>query len=106
MHEREEWQPLLHAFTQRNAGRRTHLEIDGPDIGAQQEEHGYLLRGATFDPRDGRVSIMLGPQADVDHHLTRSVEAPDSVEVLTDDRGQDRALLVRHGPNQTLLRLM
>jgi hypothetical protein len=101
-----DWQHRLQTFTERNAGRRTLLEVDGPDIGAQPAEHDYPLRGVAFDPRDGRISIMLGPQADVEHHLTHSIEDPESVDVMTDEAGRDRALRVRHGDGQTLLRLL
>ena len=55
-----DWIRELSAFTARNAGRRTVLEVDGMDIGAQREEQGYPLRGVAYDPRDGRVEIMLG----------------------------------------------
>ena len=40
-----EWAHELQNFTNRNAGRRTLLEEQGPDLGAQLEEQGCLLRG-------------------------------------------------------------
>jgi hypothetical protein len=100
-----DWIRELSAFTARNAGRRTVLEVDGIDIGAQREEQGYPLRGVAYDPRDGRVEIMLGDLASVERHLTHTVEGVEGIDVLTTDDGRDVALRVAHAGRQTVLRL-
>ncbi|HUF67994.1 MAG TPA: DUF5335 family protein [Longimicrobiales bacterium] len=97
-----EWVARLHAFTNRNAGRRTIMEIDIPEYGAQASETDYPLWGVAFDPRDGRVQIMLGEQGSVEQHLTHSVVSPEGIEILTEG-GRDRALRIAHGGGQTLL---
>jgi nucleotide-binding universal stress UspA family protein len=103
---RPEWTARLDEFTRRNVGRRGVLEVDDPEIGAQAQEHDYPLLGATYDPHDGRVEIMLGELGDVNHHLTRSIGHVDAIDVLSDDQsegGRDIALRVAHGAGQTLL---
>ena len=98
-----EWSAALDAFTRRNVGRRGVLEVDDPEIGAQAQEHDYPLCGATYDPRDGHVEIMLGELGDVDRHLTRSIGDVTSIDLLTNKRGHDIALRIAHGSGQTLL---
>ncbi len=100
------WPATLRSFTQRNAGRRTVMEEDAPEIGAQEEETDYPFWGATFDPHDGRVQIMLGEQGSVEQHLTRSIEGASDIGVLRDDDGRDRALRIVHDTGQTLLRFV
>lgn len=103
---RDEWARELEQFTDRNVGRRTVLEIDGLDVGAQDEALDYPLRGVAYDPRDGRVEIMLGDQASLDRHLTHTVGDVTSIDVLTGDDGRDEVLRVEHGGIQTLLKLV
>jgi hypothetical protein len=100
-----QWAETLREFTYRNAGRRTVLEVDAPEFGAQAEEFDYPLRGVAYDPRDGRVQIMLGEQCSVEQHLTHSMVAPESIDILA-DHGRDRALRIVHEDGQTLLRFV
>lgn len=100
------WTELLDAFTARHAGRRTILELEDPLIGMRREQVDYPLRGVAYDRRDNRVDIMLGEQASVTHHITRTIPAPDVVEVLHDATGRERGLAVQHGPACTLLRFL
>jgi hypothetical protein len=100
------WCAMLDDFTERHAGRRTILELDDPLLGLHREQAEYPLRGIAYDRRDHRVEIMLGEQASVAHHITRSISAPDAVRVIRDARGQDRGLAVEHGPACTLLRFV
>lgn len=100
------WGLELNAFTQRNAGRRTILEVDAMEYGAQEEESDYPFWGASFDPRDGRVQIMLGEQGSVDRHLTRTIEGARAIDILRDDAGRDCALRIVHDGGQTLLRFV
>ncbi|MEP6509197.1 MAG: hypothetical protein ABJC63_13315, partial [Gemmatimonadales bacterium] len=62
----------------------------------------YPLRGVDYDHRDGRLTISLGYTSGTDRHLTRSIEHPESVSVLSVN-GRDSALSVAHGGGQTLL---
>jgi hypothetical protein len=97
------WAALLAEFTERNAGRRTRLEIHDPEMGAQVEERGFALLGAAFDRRDGRVELMLGDPVDHRRHVTRSVPGATALVVTTGPDGADRALRVEHGIGRTLL---
>ena len=100
---REHWVAELDAFTKRNIGRRGLLEVDDRDIGAQAQSHDYPLLGATYDPYDKRVELMLGELGDVARHLTRGIGGVTRIDVLRDDRGRDVALRIEHGAGQTLL---
>jgi nucleotide-binding universal stress UspA family protein len=98
-----DWAALLEAFSTRNVGRRTRLEVDDPALGAQTQETGYAFLGAAYDPHDHRVALMLGDPAGPTTHLTRSIERVSSVAVQTNTDGRDVALRLTHGTGQTLL---
>ncbi|HEY2377227.1 MAG TPA: universal stress protein [Gemmatimonadaceae bacterium] len=104
--DRERWREVLDDFTQSNVGRRTRLEVNDPELGAQAQEQDYPLLGVTFDPVDERVEIMLGELGAGEPHLSRSVGEVDSLDVLTDDAGRDVALRLHHGSGQTILTLL
>ena len=97
------WMELLADFSARNAGRRTILEVDDLEIGAQAQEYNYPLLGATYDERADQVELMLGDGTLGGRHLTRSIAGVRAVDVLTDGKGHDVALRVQHGSSQTLL---
>lgn len=99
------WAEALSAFTKRNAGRRTALEVDDPDYGLLIQEHGYPLLGVAYDHHDQRVEIMLGDFHGTRRHLSRGISNVRSVDVLRDAGGRDRVLRVAHGRGQTLLTL-
>ena len=101
--EPSQWSTVLADFTRTNAGRRTRLEIDDPDIGAQAQEMDYPLRGVVFDPHDQRLEIMLGVLGGGEPHLSRSIGDVSSLDLLVDTEGNDVALRVRHGAGQTML---
>jgi hypothetical protein len=98
------WQQALAEFTHRNAGRRCELEVDDPDIGAQRQENGYAFLGASYDPHDCRVELMIGGSHAGASHLSRGVSEVQSVAMLCDRDGHDLGLCLRHGNGQTLLR--
>ena len=98
-----EWSAVLGEFTARNLGRRTVLEIDDLEIGAQGQEHNYPLIAAMFDSREQRVQLMLGDSGTSGRHLTRSIGGITALDVLTDGQGRDVALRIEHGIGQTLL---
>ena len=99
------WAEELSAFTRRNEGRRTSMEVDDPDYGLLIQEQGYPLRGVAYDHHDERVEIMLGDLEGARRHLTRGIAHVQSVDILQDSDGRDRVLRVAHGRGQTLLTL-
>lgn len=99
----EVWMELLAAFSRRNSGRRTILEVDDIELGAQAQEYNYPLLGTLYDERAARVELMLGDAIAGGRHLTRSIGNVSAVDVLTDGDGHDVALRVQHGTSQTLL---
>jgi len=100
---RDDWDSALASFSRRNAGRRTLLEVDDAELGAQAQEFDYPFRGAAFDHHGGRVSLMFGDDAGTGHHLTRGISNPLSVDILSDENGCDIALRIAHGKGQTLV---
>jgi len=97
------WRELLAAFSKSNVGRRTILEVDDIELGAQAQEYNYPLLGTTYDERAAQVNLMLGDAAAGGRHLTRGIGNVSAVDVLTDGEGHDVALRVQHGSSQTLL---
>ncbi|MEO7711321.1 MAG: universal stress protein [Gemmatimonadaceae bacterium] len=97
------WVELLSAFSKRNAGRRTILEVDDIELGAQAQEYNYPLLGTVYEERAGRVELMLGDGRSGGRHLSRSIGNVAAVDVLTDGEGHDVALRIQHGASQTLL---
>jgi nucleotide-binding universal stress UspA family protein len=101
-----QWQQALADFTHRNAGRRCELEVDDPDIGAQRQETGYAFLGASYDPHDCRVELMIGGSHAGASHLSRGVSEVQSVAILCDRDDHDLGLCLKHGNGQTLLRFV
>ena len=98
-----QWVTQLGEFTRRNAGRPGTLEVDDPELGAQAQEFGYPLVGATFDRNDQRVELTFGDARRAGHHLTRSMCDVTGIDVLRNDTGRDLAIRIGHGTGQTLL---
>lgn len=98
-----EWNEQLAGFTARNVGRRTIMEVDDLEIGAQAQEYNYPLISLMYDAHDRRVQISLGDRTANGRHLSRSIGGVNAVTVLTDGRGNDVALRIGHGNSQTLL---
>jgi nucleotide-binding universal stress UspA family protein len=99
----EEWAAQLDGFARRNRGRPTLLETQDPVRGFQVQEVGHALLGATYDPRDRRVELMLGETGADRPHLTHSIPDVTAVAVASDEAGPDLALRVTHGGGWTLL---
>ncbi len=97
------WSRLLNDFSRRNAGRRTILEVDDLEIGAQAQEYNYPLIGASYSEREKRLELMVGDRLAGGRHLSRSIGSVASIDILTDGAGVDIALRVQHGTSQTLL---
>lgn len=104
--ERTRWAEVLDDFTRANAGRRTRLEVDDPELGAQQQEQDYRLLGIAFDSHDQRVEIMLGELGGGEPHLSRSIAGVEALHLLSDRDGHELALHLRHGGGQTILTLL
>ena len=98
-----EWATALAGFTARNLGRRTVLEVDDLEIGAQAQEYNYPLIAAMYDTREKHLQIMLGDCNASGRHLSRRIGSVGGLDVLTDEHGHDIALRIAHGSSQTLL---
>ena len=97
------WPAEVALFSRRNAGRPTRLEVDDPTLGAQTQECGYALVGASYDRRDARLELMLGDVMTGARRLTHTIGGVRSLAVRSDGDDRDEALQVRHGTGQTLL---
>ncbi len=102
---RPEWQETLDVFSKRNAGRRCTVEVDDPEIGAQQQASDVPFLGTTFDPHDQRVELMLGDNGDGTRHLTRDISGVTAIDVMREEGGRDVGLRIAHGTGQTMLTL-
>ena len=102
---RELWVTALAEFSKRNVGRRTTLEVDDPQLGAQTQEQNYFLQGVAYDPNSRQVEIMVGDFEGTQRHLTRNIANVHSIYILPDAAGRDWILRVAHGGGQTLLTL-
>jgi hypothetical protein len=100
------WSEVLDDFTRSNVGRRTRLEVDDPEIGAQPQAEECQLLGVAYDSHDGRIDIMLGELGAGEPHLSRSIGGVESLHILSDIDGRDLALRLRHGEAQTVLTLL
>ena len=100
-----DWSDALQAFTRHNAGRRSTLEVDDPDLGAQAQENDYPLISANYDEALGRVELVFGEVGGIGRQLTRSMGDVDSIEVLRNEKAQEIALRMSHGAGQTVLTL-
>jgi nucleotide-binding universal stress UspA family protein len=98
-----EWPEQLDAFTRRNRGRPTVVEEDDRRLGAHLLERGYLLLGASYDPHDREVELMLGGARPDEAYVTRHIPDVDFLTVATDPSGKDLGLSVQHDRGQTLL---
>ena len=99
----EAWADELDAFARRNRRRLTALEIDDIKVGAQVQESGYALVGATYDHRDRHVSLMFADPERPDAHLTRTLAGVRSVSVSHAAGDDDGALCIESDQGSTLL---
>jgi hypothetical protein len=101
-----EWVSLLKHFTHKHAGRRTRLEFDDPEIGAQWSEVDFPLRGVAYDRRDNRIEIMLGEAGSLEAHLSHSVQYPISLEIMQPLGAPHEALRIIHDRGQIVLQFV
>ncbi len=98
-----DWAHELEDFARRNRLRRTALEIDDSSIGAQVQESGYLLTGATFDPHDRCVQLMFEHPDRANDHLTRSIGGVRSIATTCNAVDVDSALCIDTDHGSALL---
>jgi len=102
---RPDWPAEMKAFSDRNAGWRTSLEVLDPAFGAQRQQHEYQLFGVVYDRRDKRLQIMLGTFGGVGPHVTHTIGDVQSIDILSDDAGHETTLRIQQADAQTLLRI-
>ena len=103
--DRHPWVGELQEFSKANMGRRTTLELDDPQVGAQESGKNFPLWGVDYDPKRDRVNIMLGRSGTVEGHLTHSIPSPQEITVDRDENGWAKALQIRLGAGQILLKI-
>jgi nucleotide-binding universal stress UspA family protein len=96
-----DWDAELRAFVDRNRDRPTALEVDDPALGAQVQERGLALVGASYDPHERQVALMFG-DAERRVHFTRNLARIRSVAVTSGPR-DDRALWIESEDGATLV---
>lgn len=97
------WPGQLKHFTERNAGRRATLEVNGRAVGAFVEVVEFPFVGADYDRRDGRVEILLGDFIGSDSRFARNIKNPDSVSIVRGSDARDEVLCISYADGQTLL---
>ena len=101
-----EWPRQLEAFSRRNAGRVTILEIGDVNRIDFSREQGYVLFGTSYRERENDVEIILGEANGRRRHMTSTIPNATSLVVWRDGAGADHALRIEHGTSQTLLTLV
>jgi nucleotide-binding universal stress UspA family protein len=99
------WVAEMEDFSKANLGRRTTLELNDPELGAQECGKNFPLWGVDYDPKRDRLNIMLGRSGTIDGHLTHSIPAPQDVRVELDAAGNAQALQVRLRQGQIVLKI-
>ncbi len=99
----DEWGTLLAEVSTRNAGRKSSLEIDDLDLGAQMQAVGLRLTGAAYDPHGGLVELMFGNAPPSTQHLTHTIGDVKSVALLRAPDGRDRALEIHQQRGSVIL---
>jgi hypothetical protein len=102
--ERENWTQALSAFSRRNAGRGTWIEVEDPLIGALEGACGCRLLGVVHDPQVERVFIRL-EDPETRPTVKYDLGGIQQIDVLTDEAGGETALRIAQEATQTLLRL-
>lgn len=100
---RDDWASYLDQFTRHFAGRLVRLDVKDGGQGLNTEERGSVLFGASFDPPENRLEILLGEPNGRRRHLTRNIPAPDAVSAILSPTGDELGFYVVHGTGETLL---
>jgi hypothetical protein len=100
-----EWSRRLREFTARNACRQTVCETHADrEVGAAPDDAPFL--GATFDPWDGHIRILLGDATRTPYYRTVVVGNASDVEVLMTRDGRESGLRIKHPGGSTVLRFV
>jgi len=99
------WVREMEEFSRANAGRRTTLELNDPELGAQECGKNFPLWGVDYDPKKDRVNIMLGRSGTIEGHLTHSIPSPRDIRVEADETGRAHALQILLDKGQVVLRV-
>ena len=103
---RGDWTNTLREFSDRNARRRTVLEVDDSWRDPITDTGEYQLRGVTYDPRSDSIQIMLGQLEGARRALTHRVSFPTGVEILPREGDRGEALLIRGREENALIALI
>lgn len=98
-----EWTARLNDFSRANRGRTVVLDIDEPEVDPQPAQIDQPLLGASFDPNDGRVTLMFGDDSSAGPHSSHSITGVTSIVVIRDDLDVDLGLRIANGIGLTTL---
>jgi nucleotide-binding universal stress UspA family protein len=101
----QDWAAQLQEFTRANAGRRTTLVLEDPEMGKQECGRDFPLWGVDYDPRRDRIDIMLGRWGTVEGHLTHSLTGPRELEIVRAADGRFESLHIRLPVGRAVLRV-
>ena len=102
--ERSQWPAFFNSFSRQHEGWLASLEILGPDLGAQVEEHELPFEGITDESNEtegNAIMIMTGGKAN--DHVTHTISRPTEVSLEQTDEGADAALAIKSEDGVTAL---
>ena len=101
---RTEWPAFFDSFSRQHEGWLATLEILGPEIGAQVEEHDLPFEGITgeWDETKGNT-IMIMAGGKTNDHITNTIRRPTEVSLVKTDEGADAALAIKSQDGVTAL---
>jgi nucleotide-binding universal stress UspA family protein len=97
------WAMHLSDFTERNAGRRAHLEVDTAEMGAQALVAGFPLLGVDAEQDGAMVHLVFGAIDGRGPHLAHRIPDARSVALYRRRDGNDIALRIAHEDGYSLL---
>lgn len=101
-----DWGRRLREFSARNACRRTMWEgqqaFADREVGATSAGAPFL--GATYDPWDGRIRIMLGDATGVPYYRTDAISDATDLAIITDAAGRETAMRIKRPSGEVVLR--
>jgi hypothetical protein len=93
---KNEWPKFLNNFSSKHEGWSVTLEILGPELGAQVQEHDLALAGIVDEwdgVHDHQIDIMVGGKPDA--HITHSIKNPTQVSLEQTEGCEDVALAIK-----------
>src|SRR5688500_3529135 len=101
-----DWGRRLREFSARNACRRTIWELRQPladrDAGDSSPAGPFL--GASYDPWDGRIRVMLGDASGVPYYRTNAITDATDLAIVTDAAGRETAMRIKRPSGEIVLR--